>query len=193
MEGPAKRSKKKIIFWDKDGFDGGLPSVEVLLNWMTKEGNYDKWRGSDRNNGNTKEFLLKEIVAALKTVGIEHRSPAQIREKISNIEEKYRLAQDFLSQTGSGITDETTLRAEVLKRCPYYYRLQDVMLDRPSAHPLITSDVYESLPRGSRLHVLGHPLSPPLSANSINATPPTFFVAFQEHTETRDDPPQDRE
>ncbi|KAG1710291.1 hypothetical protein DVH05_017295 [Phytophthora capsici] len=113
MEGPAKRSKKKIIFWDKDGFDGGLPSVEVLLNWMTTEGNYDKWRGSDRNNGNTKEFLLKEIVAALKTVGIEHRSPAQIREKISNIEEKYRLAQDFLSQTGSGITDETTLRAEV--------------------------------------------------------------------------------
>eukprot|EP00644_Phytophthora_capsici_P017220 jgi/Phyca11/59458/gw1.48.305.1 len=113
MEGPAKRSKKKIIFWDKDGFDGGLPSVEVLLNWMTTEGNYDKWRGSDRNNGNTKEFLLKEI---------------------------YRLAQDFLSQTGSGITDETTLRAEVLKRCPYYYRLQDVMLDRPSAHPLITSD-----------------------------------------------------
>ncbi|KAG7393146.1 hypothetical protein PHYPSEUDO_012482 [Phytophthora pseudosyringae] len=100
MADSVKPAKKKSIFWDKDGVDGGKSSVDVVIDWMTTEANYNRWRGSDHNNGNTKEALLKESVAALKSVGIEHRSPAQIREKIGNIEEKYHVAEVFFVSNG---------------------------------------------------------------------------------------------
>ncbi|KAE8966578.1 hypothetical protein PR003_g29430 [Phytophthora rubi] len=59
--GTTRAGKKAPIFWDSDGVDGGKSSLRVVLDWMTNPANYDKWRGSDRHNGNTKEALLKQI------------------------------------------------------------------------------------------------------------------------------------
>ncbi|KAE8895300.1 hypothetical protein PF005_g29004 [Phytophthora fragariae] len=132
--------KKKPIFWDRDAVKEGKSSLQVVLDWLSTEMNYNKWRGSDRINENTKEALLKAIVSELKAVGIVHRTTGDIREKISAIERQFREAVDFQVQTGSGITTEATLRGEILKRCPYYYKLADVFDSRPSARPSITSD-----------------------------------------------------
>ncbi|EGZ25602.1 hypothetical protein PHYSODRAFT_483752 [Phytophthora sojae] len=111
MSGKTMRAKKNPIFWDRDAVKEGKSSLQVVFDWLSTEINYNKWRGSDRNNGNTKEALLKEIVSEFKA-----------------------------AQTGSGITSEATLRGEVLKRCPYYFKLADVFDSRPSARPSITSD-----------------------------------------------------
>ncbi|KAE8888947.1 hypothetical protein PF005_g8333 [Phytophthora fragariae] len=140
MSGKTMRSKKKPIFWDRDAVKEGKSSLQVVFDWLSTEMNYNKWRVSDRNNGSTKESLLKEIVSELKAVGIEHRTTGDVREKISAIERQFREAVDFQAQTGSGITTEATLRCEILECCPYYYKLADVFDSRPSARPSITSD-----------------------------------------------------
>ncbi|KAG1710166.1 hypothetical protein DVH05_017172 [Phytophthora capsici] len=143
MSGKTQRTKKKPIFWDRDGVNEGKSSLQVVLDWLSTETNYNKWRGSDRNSGNTKEALLKEIVSELSAVGINHRSTGDVREKINTIEKQFREAIDFQAQTGSGITSESTLRGEILKRCPYFYKLVDVFESRPSVRPRVTSDAID--------------------------------------------------
>ncbi|KAG7381908.1 hypothetical protein PHYPSEUDO_005490 [Phytophthora pseudosyringae] len=138
--GKTARIKRKPIFWDRDGVNDGKSSLQVVLDWLSTETNYNKWRGSDRNNGNTKEALLKEIVAELRAVGFAHRATGDVREKINTIEKQFREAVDFQAQTGAGITSASTLRGEILKRCPYYYQLTAVFESRPSARPRVTSD-----------------------------------------------------
>eukprot|EP00644_Phytophthora_capsici_P000492 jgi/Phyca11/100404/e_gw1.4.1211.1 len=126
--GITRSGKKAPIFWDSDGVDGGKSSLRVVLEWMTNPANYNKWRGSDRTSGKTKEALLPEIVAQLKAVCIEHRDSPGVREKINSLEKQWRQAEDFRLATGAGITDEKSLRDALLKRCPYYYDLHDVMM-----------------------------------------------------------------
>ncbi|EEY69718.1 uncharacterized protein PITG_06197 [Phytophthora infestans T30-4] len=111
MRGKAARVKRKPTFWDRDGVNDGKSSLQVVLDWLSTETNYNKWRGSDRNSGSTKEALLKEIAAELSA-----------------------------AQNGAGITSESTLRGEILKRCSYYYQITAVFEARPSARPRVTSD-----------------------------------------------------
>ncbi|KAG7381701.1 hypothetical protein PHYPSEUDO_005748 [Phytophthora pseudosyringae] len=134
------RVKKKPIFWGRDSVNEGKSSLQVVLDCLSTETNYNKWRSSDRNSGNTKEAVLKEIVAALKAEGVMHRTTGDVREKINTIEKEFWEAVDFQAQTGSGITNESTLRGEILKSCPYYYKLADVIESRTSVRPRVTSD-----------------------------------------------------
>ncbi|POM78164.1 Hypothetical protein PHPALM_4338 [Phytophthora palmivora] len=113
---------------------------DVVLEWMTNPANYDKWRGSDRTSGKTKEALLTEIVDRLEAVGIKHRDSSGVREKINTLEKQFHEAEDFRLGTGAGITDEKDLRSVLLKRSPHYYDLHDVMLNKPSARAKFTSD-----------------------------------------------------
>lgn len=138
--GTTRSGKKAPIFWDSDGVNGGKSSLRVVLEWMTNPANYDKWRGSDRTSGKTKEALLTDIVDRLKAVGIEHRDSAGVREKINTLEKQFREAEDLRLGTRADITDEKDLRSALLKRSPHYYYLHDVMLDRPSARAKFTSD-----------------------------------------------------
>ncbi|KAI9980407.1 hypothetical protein PInf_026351 [Phytophthora infestans] len=114
----AKNSgKKSNVYWDKDGVDGGKSSLDVLLNWMTIGTNYNRWRGADRT--------VKEIMVALETANISHRTPGQVRDKVSKLEEKYCAAQDFLAQTGAGIADQATLRDALRQRMEKRQALED--------------------------------------------------------------------
>ncbi|KAF4133542.1 hypothetical protein GN958_ATG17266 [Phytophthora infestans] len=55
----TRAGKSTPTFWDPDGVDGGKSFLRVVLDWLSDPSNYDKWRGSDRTNGQTKEALLK--------------------------------------------------------------------------------------------------------------------------------------
>ncbi|KAG9413407.1 hypothetical protein AC1031_012624 [Aphanomyces cochlioides] len=131
--------KKRRFRWDNDSVNGGPTSLQVLLEWLTHEGNYSKWRGGDRS-GLTKEALCGLIVGRLVDAGISHRKPADIRDKIQNLEMQYRSAADWLAATGQGVQDEASIKAAIYKRCPYYDELCPIMIDRPSSRPVLTSD-----------------------------------------------------
>ncbi|KAF4146528.1 hypothetical protein GN958_ATG04301 [Phytophthora infestans] len=109
MSGKAARVKRKPIFRDRDGVNDGKSSLQVVLEWLSTETSYNKWRGN-------------------------------VREKINTIEKQFQEALDFQAQAGAGITSESTLSGEILKRCPYYYQLTAVFEARPSARPRVTSD-----------------------------------------------------
>ncbi|KAG7385970.1 hypothetical protein PHYBOEH_008854 [Phytophthora boehmeriae] len=144
-----------------------------VLEWMTNPSNYDRWRGSDRTSGKTKEALLTEIVDRLVAVGIKHRDSTGVREKINTLEKQFREAEDFRLGTGAGITDEKDLRSALLKRSPHYYDLHDVMVDRPSARAKFTSDdqdTAEEEVRSASLSVLQKGEKRPLAIDAASST-----------------------
>ncbi|KAE9009633.1 hypothetical protein PR002_g15563 [Phytophthora rubi] len=147
--GTIRTGKKKPILWDSGGVNNGKSSLLIVLDWITNPANNGKWRGSDHNNGKTKETLLTKIVAKLVAAGIKHRDCAGVREKIDLLENQYREAENILAGTGVGVTDEAELRSAILKRCPPYYDLHDVMVDWPSARPHITSDSIDDAARST--------------------------------------------
>ncbi|POW16313.1 hypothetical protein PSTT_01435, partial [Puccinia striiformis] len=100
-----KTKKKKSILWDRDGVNGGLSSIEIILCWITTGKNYEKWRG-DKEEGKSKVRLLTEINKLMNESGIFHREPRGIRQKIGELQKLYNKARDFLKNTGEGILAE---------------------------------------------------------------------------------------
>ena len=103
--------RKKKTLWTNDGTEDTPSSMDMLLDWLTTDGNYSRWKGSDTKKGHLflniglkggikKEVLCTEICNALKAVGIDYRVNADIRPKISTIEQGFRKASDWLANTG---------------------------------------------------------------------------------------------
>lgn len=68
--------------------------MAVVIDWILEAGNYGKWKGSDENNGESKETLCTQIRSRLEEKGIHHRTNRDIRNRIQYIQEKYRLVND---------------------------------------------------------------------------------------------------
>ncbi|KAI9621138.1 hypothetical protein H4Q26_013336 [Puccinia striiformis f. sp. tritici PST-130] len=106
--------------------------------------------------------IINEYVIAN---GGESRVWRGIDQQITSLETKFRVALAYRDQTGQGILDEaeerarqaggdpedsdtkdfvgdaiTQTEAQIRKRCKYFYELEPVMLDRPSATPLDTTN-----------------------------------------------------
>ncbi|KAG1704867.1 hypothetical protein DVH05_004896 [Phytophthora capsici] len=109
---------------------------------MTDGDNYDRYRGGEGQNGETKNALAERISALIAAKGIETvRTAKDITYKISELESTFRSASDWLAATGQGVTDEQFLRACVLQRCPEYYHLKELMDSRASTRPqLLNTD-----------------------------------------------------
>ena len=108
------------------------------MSWLTTEGSYSPWRGGDNFSGVTKKTLAKSIVSMIyDQVGVQ-RNQKHVIDKITTIETDYRTASDWLGATGSGVECQISVREYVMKLCPFYYDLQDVMEDRASTKPLFS-------------------------------------------------------
>ncbi|TYZ66706.1 hypothetical protein PybrP1_001664 [[Pythium] brassicae (nom. inval.)] len=106
--------------WNNDGPHDGVSSLNVLLDWITTHGNYDKWRRGDKNSGETKAVLASQIAGRIRDAGITTpRKPKDIISKIGQLEQSYREAR-------SAAPTKTSF---------------NILGDRPSARALLTNEV----------------------------------------------------
>jgi hypothetical protein len=138
------------LLWTKDGKGGAddpITSMSILLKWLASEGNYTKYRGGPTSHGKGKLYWASILSAQIKQAGIrKFRSPKAIKNKIGTLEESFKSAHDWAGQTGAGVRedDPQSFNDYVLKKCPYYFDLLEVMEDRSTARPKMTSDTLGS-------------------------------------------------
>lgn len=134
------------IPWNNDGpkgYDDPVNSESLLIEWLSTEGNYTKFRGSD-NGGKTKISFCQDIANMLQRRGARaQRTPKQVLDKIVSIEKRFRETYDFeYTDTGQGLKrkGDGTFEEVMLKKFRYYFDLTPIMADRASAQPSVTSD-----------------------------------------------------
>lgn len=128
---------------DGDEEEQKLSSADILLQWWLEPGNYAKFRGKG-NNGIRKMAYAEKLASKMNQAKVRvKRDAKQVINKIKHIEDQFRRAHDFANtETGAGIKQnegEKTFADAVMKICPYYYDLFDVMADRASAKPKATN------------------------------------------------------
>jgi len=138
LEEAANKNKGRVL-WQTDGLTPEINSLAVIIDWLTKEGNYNQWRGGDKQNGMTKVGIENEISQIIKDKGITlERQGRAIDIKTNRLEQQFWAATDWLSQKGAGVTCEERIRAAVKQMCLHIYKLVEVMSDRASTTPLST-------------------------------------------------------
>jgi hypothetical protein len=131
--------------WDSDGLNGPNDphtSVKILLEWWMTEGNYSKFCGK-KNEGIKKVQFASALAEKMSTETLSKRDAKSVLCKIQHIERTWRAAHSFAtSETGAGIMESNGnahFKDLLIKKCPYYYDLMDVMADRASSQPKCTS------------------------------------------------------
>jgi len=115
LEAAANKNKDRVL-WQTDSPTPEINSMVVIINWLTKEGNYNQWRGGNKQNG-----IANEISQIIKDKGITlERHGRDIHIKINHLEQQFWAVKDWLNQTGGGVTCEESIRAAVKQRCPCY-------------------------------------------------------------------------
>jgi hypothetical protein len=133
--------------WHNDGANGPddpVTSERILLDWLTEEGNYSKYRGKN-NNGVSKNKYAQRIADIMNSKGVRVKRDAKlVVNKIAGLEDSFKNAFDFAnSETGAGLMEQGALgsfEAAVKARCTFYYDLLPIMKDRSSAKPKCTSE-----------------------------------------------------
>jgi hypothetical protein len=135
-EKDKKGTRRNRVTWASDG------SNDILISWLTTEGNYAKYVGGDGNSGETKTRFNKEIVQLINAANSEStRNAKDVGVKITFLESQFRSMTDWFACTGQGLRQNGEFEAIadwVEKKFPHYYDLEPIMKDRPNTRPLLT-------------------------------------------------------
>lgn len=136
---PPTKPTASQLCWDNDGSPGtGVSSQQIIVDWLTTEGNYQKYRGD--SHGRTKISIAGDIARLIGAGGIlVPRDAHMVMGRISLIESSFRKAYEWTLNTGAGITCEQSIREYITKLCPHYYELLPIFQDNPSTQPLATN------------------------------------------------------
>jgi hypothetical protein len=132
------------LHWQNDGKNGEMDpnnSEAILMEWISIEGNYDLYRGSQ--NGKKKDEICAQVADKMNKEGVlVKRTGVKVRRKIVNLEESFVKAYEWTKGTGAGVkeTDPPGFEAYVKKICPYYDELLPVMGSRAKTRPVATTD-----------------------------------------------------
>jgi hypothetical protein len=128
------------VKWHSDSVD--TSSLNVLLQWLTAESNYNNYRGGRTlSKGKTKDNYCTEISDLIKRAGIKvEQTKNAVRAKINEIEAAYHKANDWINNTGAGVECQIMLQNYVKTICPYYYDVHEVFMDRASSFAQFTSE-----------------------------------------------------
>ena len=142
-------NKQRRNRWHNDGttMSKGKSSMEVLLDWLSVEGNYDRFKGGGPNNnrGETKRSVCSEISCQIKKSGISvTRKWEDVWSKILYLERSYKEAKDARTSTGYGSKDGSSLKKTMKKDFIYYDILSPIFENRPSVTPLYTTNDLEA-------------------------------------------------
>jgi hypothetical protein len=111
------------------------------MEWLTTHGNYSNYCGGTGNRGKSKAQHHKDLAIMIKNKLPESsRTEKDVENKIVALERQFREASDWANNTGQGVDDPGDFEAAILKRCPHYHQLEDIMKERPNAKPLATNE-----------------------------------------------------
>jgi hypothetical protein len=129
--------------------------MNLLLTWLTTEGNYSRYEGGDGQKGETKIALAKDLSQMMTKSGcIIERTPKQIANKINELVRSYRDAIASKNSTGQQHLSDEDMENAVFGICKYFNELDTILHDRPSTEPLLTNKVSESLSTKKHLVML---------------------------------------
>ncbi|KAH9452365.1 hypothetical protein H4Q26_002391 [Puccinia striiformis f. sp. tritici PST-130] len=84
------RPRSQNRSWCTDGVHGGPASVNILLRWLERSGNYARWVSSDH-----RIRLCGEIVEEMEHHGIHHRSATIINLRIKMLKKHYERSREY--------------------------------------------------------------------------------------------------
>ena len=87
LEAAASKAKGRVPL-QTDGPMPEINSMTIMIDWLTTDGNYSHWHGSDKQNGTTKKGIAHEISQIIKEKGITtQRTGRDIHVKINCLEQ----------------------------------------------------------------------------------------------------------
>lgn len=126
----------------KRGADDPHTSMKILLDWWMEEGNYARFCGK-KNDGLRKIQFCANLATKISSETTVTRDSKSVLNKIQHIERSFKEAHTFAeSETGAGIKEkdgEANFQDLVKKKCPFYYDIYDVMIDRASTRAKTTN------------------------------------------------------
>jgi hypothetical protein len=92
---------KSWFSWTNDGPNADVNSLQVLLDWISTPGNYNRFTGGAGQKGETKLTVAVEIQNKIQKAGIVvNRSTDSIIHKIKELVTSYKEAHRVKNQTG---------------------------------------------------------------------------------------------
>jgi len=83
----ATSNYKGRLSWQTDGPTPEINSMAVIIDWLTKEGNYYRWHRGNQQNGTTKVGIANELSQLIKDKGITVERPGRdIHVRINRLE-----------------------------------------------------------------------------------------------------------
>ena len=117
-------------------------SMKHLIDQLTTGDNWIKYKGKN-NNGKSKSQFAKEIASFINSTGVkETRTAEQVRVKIDAIEKAYKIADNFVNNTGVGLKEDDPDNFEDVVRnsfFSYYFNSKPIFRDHASISPVMTN------------------------------------------------------